>query len=57
MRLRACTSFLLLGLLAACQSLPETVKVEVDGHGVEFKKKPSATAEAPDAEDPDAGAR
>jgi hypothetical protein len=48
MRLRACTAIILLGLLAACQTLPETVKVEVDGHGLEFKKKPSATAEAPD---------
>lgn len=50
MRLRACTAIILLGLLAACQSLPESVKVEVDGHGVALKKKPSAAAEGPDAQ-------
>jgi len=37
MRLRASLGGLLL-LLGACVHLPETVKVEVDGHSVEFKK-------------------
>ncbi len=42
MRLGASLGGLLL-LLGACVHLPETVKVEVDGHSVEFKKPaPSA---------------
>lgn len=50
MRPRACTAIILPGLLAACQSVPESLKLEVDGHGLEFRKKPSPTAEAPDEE-------
>lgn len=38
MRLRACMGGLLL-LCGACAQLPEKVRVEVDGHSIEVKKR------------------
>ena len=46
MRRFAGIGIMLLGL-AGCQSLPDIVRVEVDGSTLEFKKKEPPTTEAP----------
>ena len=46
MRLRTCLGIVALGL-GACASLPELVRIDVDGTSVEFKKKPDPPAPAP----------
>jgi hypothetical protein len=49
MRLRACLG-IALPLLSACTTLPELVRIEVDGSTVELKRKPQPAAEVPEAE-------
>ena len=39
MRLRTCLGIAVLGL-GACTTLPELVRIEVDGNSVEVKRKP-----------------
>ena len=50
MRLRACLGTLMLFVLAACETLPRNVKIDVDGRTFEFKKKPEPAQEPADAE-------
>lgn len=51
MRPRACLGIVVLALLAACQTMPDDVKIEIDGRTFEIKKKRLA------AEDPSDGPR
>ena len=41
MRLRACPGFAVLMMLAACETVPQTIKVDVDGQTLELKRKPA----------------
>ncbi len=41
--MRSLTGAILLALLTACETVPENVKIDVDGRTFEFKKKPAAT--------------
>jgi len=49
MRLRACLGGVALMSLAACESIPQNVKIDVDGQTLELKRKP-APAETNSAE-------
>jgi hypothetical protein len=49
MRPRACLGALMLVALAACETLPQNVKIDVDGRTIELKKKPDPAPEPPDA--------
>ena len=40
MRLRACLGCLVLSILAACETIPQSVKIDVDGETLELKRKP-----------------
>ena len=51
MRLRASLGGLLL-LCSACVALPTEVRVEIDGHSLEFKKPVPPAAPAPTAQAP-----
>jgi hypothetical protein len=57
MRLRTCLGAILLGL-SACVGFPDTipnaVRIDVDGSSLEFKKKPAPDAPVPPARAPDA---
>lgn len=46
MRLRACLGGALLALTGACETVPETVLIELDDRTIELKKKAAAAAEA-----------
>ncbi|HEX8216374.1 MAG TPA: hypothetical protein VF577_02810 [Allosphingosinicella sp.] len=39
MRPSSCHGAILLALLSACESVPESVKIEIDGRTFEIKKK------------------
>ncbi len=52
MRLRACLGFMLLAT-GACATLPETIRIDVDGNRLEVKRKPDAPAPAPEAPTPE----
>ncbi len=46
MRLIACSGIILLAL-GACTNLPKSIRIEVDGSTVEFKKNPAVEAAEP----------
>jgi hypothetical protein len=48
MRLSACHGIVLLALLAACETVPDDVKIDVGGRTLEIKKKPPAAEEPRD---------
>ena len=55
MRPRVCLGIILLGA-SACATLPELVRIDVDGSTVELKRKPDPPApdpRQPDAQQPD----
>jgi hypothetical protein len=57
MRLRTGLCGLLLAILAGCETIPETVKIEVDDRLIELKRKPPPVPAAnsiPPAPDPNA---
>jgi hypothetical protein len=49
--MRRCASlgYVLLALLASCESVPDDLRIEADGRSIEIKKKPPAPEE-PSAE-------
>lgn len=48
MRLKACLGLVLLGS-SACTHVPETLRVELGGSTLEFRKKPVPEVETPEA--------
>ena len=44
MRLRACLALLLLATTSACSYIPESLRFELGGSTLEFKKKPPEPA-------------
>lgn len=50
MRLRACLGCLALTLLAACESIPENVKIDIDGQTLELNRKPQPQPQPEPAE-------
>jgi hypothetical protein len=41
MRPRVCLGAAVLMILAACETIPQTVKIDVDGQTLELKRKPA----------------
>lgn len=46
MRSRICHGFVVFALLSACETIPENLKVDVDGGSFEIKRKPPAAEPA-----------
>lgn len=50
MRLRACLALILLATTSGCSFIPESLRFELGGSTLEFKKKPVEPAPAPEPE-------